>query len=363
MCRQLARVTWGLLLWSVCAGCWRGNVPDPDLSQAEPRVLALQNSRAPGEVRAAILAAMDKRRWSTEREADREIIARLGKKGVTVRLSLAYSGDRITIVGLSALGGGRSYEKWLSNLEESIRAELKEPAVEGPMAAWAEPGAPRVDPPKPVAVVAPVAPPEPVLPQVDEVTGLPLTWANRASFFIGARGGLAVPPDAVGFAPSGAVEFGVAAPTGFGFGLRGLFMTNPPGVPFLGIPAAVYGVGALADFRYYFETADPLIVYPTISAGFLAGPAQVTLANAAMPLFNLGVGVKVRFGNVYATFEFGVSGFTIPFITLNLNYEADSKLTKAQRQASERPAPPSAALAPTVVTPAVVPQPTLAAPP
>ena len=311
---------WLLLLSLVCVGCWRGNIPDPDLSLSWPRVMVLRDLHRREDVRAAILTAMNKRRWLTEREGDLEIVAHLAKKGVTVRLSLEYSEARITIIGLSALGAGRNYEKWLSNLEESIREQLREP------------GASALPNPEASKDSDDVAPVEPASPTVDEATGLPLTWTNRASFFIGARGGLAVPPGAIGFAPSGAIEFGVAAPTGFGFGLRGLFMTNPPGVPFLRLPPAVYGFGALADFRYYFQAVEPLIIYPTISAGFLAGPARLTLENAAMPLFNLGVGVKVKFGNVYATFEFGVSGFTIPFLAFSLGYEGDSKLTKAQRQ-------------------------------
>jgi hypothetical protein len=126
-------------------------------------------------------------------------------------------------------------------------------------------------------------------------------------------------------------------------------------VPFLGLPPAAYGFGALADFRYYFETVDPLIIYPTLSAGFLAGPARVSGVNEAMPLFNLGVGVKMKFGNLFATFEFGVSGFTIPYVALNLGYEADSKITKEQRRLEGLPAPVVVAPASEPVAPRAAP--------
>ena len=89
-----------------------------------------------------------------------------------------------------------------------------------------------------------------------------------------------------------------------------------------------YGFGALADFRYYIETIEPLIIYPTISVGFLAGPERITQQNAVMPLFNPGLGVKMKFGNVYGAFEFGLSGFTIPFVVFILGYDGDSKITK-----------------------------------
>lgn len=318
-----------IVLCLLGSGCWQRNVPDPDLSSTPPRVLVLRYDHEAAEVRQGIVDAIVKRRWMVEREAPSEIVTRLMKTGVTVRLRLEYSTDRIVITGVTALGSGRNYDKWLSNLEESILAELREPASSEPKAASGAVDAP------------PAVPEEPPAPTVDAVTGLPLTWANRASFFIGARGSLGVPPGALGFAPSLAIELGVAPPTGFGFGLRALYMSNPPGVPFLGIAPSEYGFGALADFRYYFETVDPLILYPTISAGFLAGPTRGSMQNVAIPLFNLGIGVKLKFGNLLTTFEFGVSGFTIPFLAINVGYESDSKITKERRRIEALPAPVS----------------------
>jgi hypothetical protein len=190
------------------------------------------------------------------------------------------------------------------------------------------------------------------------------TWSNRASFFIGARGGVAFPPGAVGLAPNATIELGVAPPQGFGFGVRAMWMNNPPGVPFLGLKPAEYGFGALADFRYYIETIDPLIIYPTIAVGFLAGPERGTMQNAVLPLLNIGVGAKVKFGNLYASFEFGVSGFTIPYVGIAIGYEGDSKRTKqAERlriaaETAPVPAPaaaPAPASAPAPVAPATTP--------
>ena len=146
-------------------------------------------------------------------------------------------------------------------------------------------------------------------PPVATATGrLPDTWANRASFFVGARGGIAVPPGAVGLAPNAGIEIGVAVPSGFGFGVRALWMNNPPGIPLFSLKPAEYGFGALADFRYYIETVDPLIIYPTISVGFIAGPERLTQQNAVLPLLNPAIGVKVKLGNLYGAFEFGVLG-------------------------------------------------------
>lgn len=174
-------------------------------------------------------------------------------------------------------------------------------------------------------------------------------WSERATFFIGARGGIAAPPGALGLAPNAGLEFGLAVPQGFGFSMRTLWMDNPPGAPALGLRPAAYGFGALADLRYYFRTVEPLTVFPSLAIGFLAGPERGTNTNAVLPLFNPGVGMKVKAGNFYGSFEFGLSGFTIPFVGLSLGFEGDSLVTKRERaQVStvETPVTPEEAPAP-----------------
>lgn len=186
-----------------------------------------------------------------------------------------------------------------------------------------------------LAVLLTAAPP-PAAATVQQQGGLLKdTWANRAGFFVGTRAGLAIPPGANSLAPNLSIEMGVAPSRGFGVGLRAMWMNAPPGVPFLGLNPGVYGFGAMADFRFYIETIDPLIIYPTIALGFLAGPDALTGKNLVLPLFNPGLGAKLRFGNFYVGFEFGVSGFTIPFMAMTAGYQADSKLDK-QRARLER---------------------------
>ncbi len=305
-------------------GCHRRPVRDPDLSTQQPRVIVLEGGHQAYEVRDAIIAVMQQRRWMTEEETQSQVVARLMKTGVTVRLAIEFSADRVVIIGRSALGSGRNYEKWVSDLEAGIRVALGQSGQTSSNTTEATPA----DSEGP-AVSAPI--PE----VVDPVTGLADAWANRSSFYVGMRGGLAFPPGAVGLAPSGALEIGVAPPRGFGFGVRALFMSQPPGVPFLDLKPAAYGFGALADFRYYFDPIEPMVIYPTIAVGFLAGPERMSLKNSALPLFNPGVGVKVKFGNIYGSFEFGLAGFTIPFVAVSVGYDGDSKQTKA-RLAAER---------------------------
>ena len=119
------------------------------------------------------------------------------------------------------------------------------------------------------------------------------TWANRSNFYFGARGGIAIPPGAIGLAPSAGVELGIAPDYGFGMGLNVIWMNKPPGVPVFGIQPADYGFGASVNFRYYIQTIGPLTLYPSMSVGFLAGPGPDG-RNQVLPLFNPGVGAKVK---------------------------------------------------------------------
>ncbi len=114
-------------------GCGK-KVPELDLSTAEPRVLLLPEQHDPAEVRAAIISAMQSRGWVAEAENPANIVARLSHKGATVRVDLTYAGDRVTVKGLQADNAGKGYEKWVGNLESSIRDALKKPVVVIPAA-------------------------------------------------------------------------------------------------------------------------------------------------------------------------------------------------------------------------------------
>jgi hypothetical protein len=163
-------------------------------------------------------------------------------------------------------------------------------------------------------------------------TRKPKSWADSARFFIGARGGVGVPPGGTGVAPTAGAEIGVAADSGFGLGLHFTSIMNPPDAPSLNIPKASWAIGAAADLRWYFQTVRPLTLYPTLSVGFLAGPSADNRRNVVLPTLNPGFGARVRVGSFYGSFEFGVMGFQVPFIAMSFGYEP------------ERVAPPEEAL-------------------
>lgn len=147
-------------------------------------------------------------------------------------------------------------------------------------------------------------------------------WASDARFYGAVRTGLAVPPGGRGLTPGAGFELGIAKPLGFGFGIHLFGMMNPPEVPRMGIPKADYGLGAMADLRFYLPTVDPLTLYGTFTAGFLAGPSSVDGVNVVMPAINPGVGAKVRLADAaFVNFEFGMAGFFIPYINIGVGWE------------------------------------------
>ena len=118
-------------------------------------------------------------------------------------------------------------------------------------------------------------------------------------------------------------------------GLNVIWMNKPPGVPVFGIQPADYGFGASVNFRYYIQTIGPLTLYPSMSVGFLAGPGPDG-RNQVLPLFNPGVGAKVKAGPFYCSFDFGLSGFTVPFVGIGLGYEGDRRADRAEAWANKK---------------------------
>jgi hypothetical protein len=146
-------------------------------------------------------------------------------------------------------------------------------------------------------------------------------WTEGATFFAGARTAMAFPPEGNGPAPMAGIELGVAADRGVGYGIHVFGATNTPGAPTFHLPPSDYAFGALADLRYYLQTVEPLRLYPTLSIGFMAGPARDTGKNAVLPLVTPGFGARVNLGPVYAALEIGAASFYIPFMAVAIGWE------------------------------------------
>ncbi|MCA9608526.1 MAG: hypothetical protein KC619_23135, partial [Myxococcales bacterium] len=119
------------------AACGRGIVP---LNPTTP--VLLQSQADPAELRAAIIRALEARRYTTESEEPGVLVARLQNRGVMLRLRLDYSPTDYRITYLESTGLdhrldpdgnpviSRRYDGWVAQLRRTIDDELGRPARE-----------------------------------------------------------------------------------------------------------------------------------------------------------------------------------------------------------------------------------------
>jgi hypothetical protein len=171
-------------------------------------------------------------------------------------------------------------------------------------------------------------------------------WQKNARFYAGVRTGLGIPPGAQGLVPSVGIELGVSQPTGLGFGIQVMALNTPPAVAMFNVSKAAWGIGALADARFYFEAVDPLTLYLSLTGGFLAGPEQTTRVNVVLPVVSPGLGARVKLTDTLVTsFEFGFGAFIAPFVTMAFTWEPPRK-RKVRAPALALPPPPPNIFAP-----------------
>jgi len=85
-----------------------------------PRTGFINPPRAPAEVRTALLTGIRDRGWVVQNETP-EIITRLDHRGVSVVVGLSYDANRYVIRALECTGNEKHYDKYVSNLEASLR--------------------------------------------------------------------------------------------------------------------------------------------------------------------------------------------------------------------------------------------------
>jgi hypothetical protein len=114
-----------------------------ELRPAEaPHVQLISASYPVAEIRAALVRALERRKFTAEREEEGRILARFQRKGEAAHVSLDYSQTQwaVRYVDSSGLGetrdaGGalmvdKRYEDLVSRLDKAIDEELKRPAKE-----------------------------------------------------------------------------------------------------------------------------------------------------------------------------------------------------------------------------------------
>jgi hypothetical protein len=131
----------GLALLTSVTGCGTSFVP-----AKEADTVLIEGNPDPMAVRAAVVRAMDVRRFSPITEGDGNIHARFRKGDATVEVSIEYTAQQyvvkyLTSSGLETQKGPRGellvdsrYDRWAHALSKAIATELKRPGKERALA-------------------------------------------------------------------------------------------------------------------------------------------------------------------------------------------------------------------------------------
>ncbi len=108
-----------------------------------PRVQLIAESYAPAEIRAALVRALDRRKFVAEREDEGQITARWEKKDMVAHVAVEYTQTQFGVRYLDSRGFGETkdptsgalmvdshYDEMVASLERAIVEELRRPAKE-----------------------------------------------------------------------------------------------------------------------------------------------------------------------------------------------------------------------------------------
>lgn len=148
---------------------------------------------------------------------------------------------------------------------------------------------------------------------------------GEAGYYIGARGGVAVPIDGRGLAWPVSLEAGLEFPSDVSLGLRMTFQVDPPDV--MGIASPDYALGPVIDGRYFYRATRNVDLYPTVGLGFLFGVADDG-ENVVLPVATGGVGARMRLGGspIYIAPEVGVTNFMVPYMGLAIGHSVPPRM-------------------------------------
>ena len=151
------------------------------------------------------------------------------------------------------------------------------------------------------------------------------TWDANPIYFQ-ARGAIAVPARTNGDVPSAGVSVGIQSTDEHAFGMRFIYMADPPDNP-LGrkVPNLNYALGPVVDWTYLVDPNQRASLFTTVSAGYVYSvPKNEKYNNVILPILEGGLGLrfsrKTEDGRIlYAAPEIGfVPGAVAPLCAINI---------------------------------------------
>jgi hypothetical protein len=139
----------------------------------------------------------------------------------------------------------------------------------------------------PAPVVAPLAAAPSAAALEDEMEQL-----DEWPIYVSARGSLAVPSGGLGQSPAGGLGVGVELDNGHTFGMRAIFMSNPPPNPISNSRDIKNAWGPVLDYQFHIDNTRRLNFYPTLALGFVYS-AEEGEENVILPIFEAGFGARL----------------------------------------------------------------------
>ncbi|MED5371309.1 MAG: hypothetical protein VX899_09860 [Myxococcota bacterium] len=110
--------------------------------------------------------------------------------------------------------------------------------------------------------------------------------------YMATRASVAVPSGGLGQVPTAGVAMGVELENGHTFGLRAIYMVNPPANPISGNQRDVEQAwGPVLDYQFHLNPGRNVNFYPCLSLGFVYA-AEDGKENIVLPILEAGFGAR-----------------------------------------------------------------------
>ena len=118
------------------------------------------------------------------------------------------------------------------------------------------------------------------------------SW-NSIPIYLQARGGLAVPAQSNGDVVSAGMSIGILTSDTQAFGMRFIYMDDPPANPLGQNIEVPFAWGPVLDWTYTVNPDQRASMFTTLSAGYVYGvPEDETANNVILPILEGGVGLR-----------------------------------------------------------------------
>ncbi len=110
--------------------------------------------------------------------------------------------------------------------------------------------------------------------------------------YVSTRGSVAVPAGGLGQVPTGGIGLGVELDNGHTFGMRAIYINNPPPNPISNNRDITQAWGPVLDYQFHIDNTRNMNFYPTLSLGFVYS-AEEGKENVILPIFEAGFGARI----------------------------------------------------------------------